>query len=172
MDRVLSSTVIALVLLPALSACADTPTDLALARTATAPFHHLSAEVAGEGMQFNPQPEPPAQVLVFQVSGDLFTRLSGRLGDASLSIRAHETIQRGSVFQVRQNWEVHPPDPIQPFEIELTGTINTANGRVVLNGSTTDGVRAHVLGFADLSDGGISMGGELMFNPQPEPPAR
>lgn len=128
---------------------------------------------ASVGVQFNPQPEPPAQILMFQVSGDLFTRLEGRTGDdASLSISAIETTRRGSVFAVRQSWEVHPPDPIEPFEVQLTGIINTANGRVVLNGSTTTGIPAHVRGTADFSGSGVSIGGELMFNPQPEPPAR
>lgn len=159
--------VLALILLPALSACADPPT-----APESAALDPAGMAVDGSvGVLFNPQPEPPAQVLAFQVSGDLLTRMSGLLGVASLSIRALETHRRGSVFEVRQTWEVHPPDPIEPFEIQLAGTINAANGSVELNGSTTDDVRAHVLGTADFSDTGISIGGELMFNPQPEPPA-
>jgi hypothetical protein len=42
----------------------------------------------------------------------------------------------------------------------------------VLNGSTAAGERVHVQGVVILGGAGISVGGELMFNPQPEPPAR
>jgi hypothetical protein len=59
--------------------------------------------------------------------------------------------------------------------VSMTGIINLATGRLVLNGevgSTTpdDGQPVHVRGQVVDGGGGISVGGEVMFNPQPEPP--
>ena len=55
--------------------------------------------------------------------------------------------------------------------VTLRGTINLVTGRLVLNGRTADGDIVHVSGgIADGGSGGISIGGDVMFNPQPEPP--
>lgn len=73
---------------------------------------------------------------------------------------------------MQQIWQVVPPEPVAPIPIQLSGIINWTSDQVVLNGATAGGVRAHVRGLATADAGVVSIGGELMFNPQPEPPAR
>ena len=64
-----------------------------------------------------------------------------------------------------------PPDPVQPLTIQLHGIINFTNGELVLNGVSALGQQVHVRGTVVLaSSGAMTAGGELMFNPQPEPP--
>lgn len=89
-----------------------------------------------------------------------------------------------------------PPDPVSPIIVELKGTFNLANGHIVLNGIAktievisppanerfqdwaiqppihflVNNTPAHVRG-QFMTEGGVNlMFGELMFNPQPEPP--
>ncbi len=53
----------------------------------------------------------------------------------------------------------------------LFGIIDLRTGALVLNGATADGGILHVQGDGSVSEGGaISVGGDVMFNPQPEPP--
>ena len=53
----------------------------------------------------------------------------------------------------------------------LFGIVDLANGNLVLNGATADGQIVHVRGEVVGGGGGtISVGGDVMFNPQPEPP--
>jgi hypothetical protein len=95
-------------------------------------------------------------------------------------------VQRGKTLHLEQVWTLHPPDPIhppepvEPVQIALSGILNLAKGSIVMNGDTdtggmeiSKGTKVHVRGqFTDAGGGAISVGGELMFNPQPEPPAR
>lgn len=129
---------------------------------------HLDATV-----QFNPQPEPPPQLFDFQMEGLLTGRLAGRLGEGgTVMVSTVEFMTRGGTVHLSQTWNVVPPDPIVPPEpIMLMGIADTSTGKLVLNGMTEDGVPVHVRGqIVPTGNGGVSIGGELMFNPQPEPP--
>lgn len=126
---------------------------------------------------FNPQPEPPGHVssfsdLVFDLDLEARSQPAGDLDDGSaVGIIIVGGRPVGQTIHVEMIWEILPPDPIEPITVNLTGIINTANGRLELNGETEDGVGAHVAGTAEftiVTDTRIS--GELMFNPQPEPP--
>lgn len=133
---------------------------------------------------FNPQPEPPPKVFEFEIVGDPYGNWTGRFPgfrEGSIQIQTMNSIQRGKTIHVVQTWMVVPPEPIfppepivppEPVHISSMGILNLANGKVVLNGMSDElGVNVHVRGESTtLSGGDISIGGELMFNPQPEPP--
>lgn len=122
--------------------------------------------------EFNPQPEPPARlVLPFEARGAIDSRMTGRVelpgGVGELLIVIVDSRPAGRVLHIEQVWEVHPPDPIQPFQVRLRGIVNGA--KVILNGSSPTGranVRAELAG--TTLEGDLSIVG---FNPQPEPPA-
>jgi|GEM_PF-636870 len=110
-------------------------------------------------------------VLPFEAQGTIDGRMSGSVrfsgGAAELSITVVDSRAVGDVLQVEQVWEIHPPDPIEPFELRLQGVVDRSG--VVLNGSAAAGP-AHVR--AELA--GTTLKGDLSivgFNPQPEPPA-
>jgi hypothetical protein len=66
---------------------------------------------------------------------------------------------------------VHPPEPVQPVVLDLRGMVDGVSGKMILDGTSTAGHKARVTAMATSSGGGISIGvGELMFNPQPDPP--
>ena len=121
---------------------------------------------------FNPQPEPPARlVLPFEARGAIDGRMTGRIelpgGVGDLLIVIVDSRPAGRVLHVDQLWEIHPPDPIEPFQVRLRGVLNRS--KVVLNGSSPAGqasVRAELDGTTLKGD--LSIVG---FNPQPEPPA-
>lgn len=144
---------------------------------------------------FNPQPEPPGRLFRFTAVGQPDGEWGGRFGDAalvsSLSVETHSYEAMGATVRLAQTWTlfppdpvippdpihppdpVFPPDPIAPLSITLGGILNLTTGELVLNGRTADGVPVHVRADVQLSSGGLSIpGGELMFNPQPEPPGR
>lgn len=155
-----------------LVACSD-------AAAPTAPGSHAAP---GATMNFNPQPEPPAHVFMLEAAGQLDGRWTGTFGSresgfvASLSVENISTEPLGEVVLLAQTWTFHPPDPIHPPDpvlpatVDLRGTLGT-NGRLVLNGTTDTGFQVHVQGNAIVTSGTASVGGEVMFNPQPEPPA-
>lgn len=130
---------------------------------------------------FNPQPEPPPKVYEFEIvgdpDGDWIGRFPGfdRIG---VKVQTLNSMRRGKTVQVEQTWTFVPPenifpqDEIEPVNISLKGILNLANNTVVLNGMSDElGVNVHVRGqLITLESGDISIGGELMFNPQPEPP--
>jgi hypothetical protein len=157
-------------LVPLAAACQDSAT-----LTAPGP---VDATGAAEP-QFNPQPEPPGQVLQFEAVGTLEREWVGVVRDAAGTERrlavVVETIQMdGQTVHLSQVWILHPPDPIippDPIRVALQGTLNLANGLLVLNGIIEDGLTtAHVRGEATVAEGSVRALGELMFNPQPEPP--
>lgn len=133
---------------------------------------------------FNPQPEPPPKVYEFEIFGDPDGDWTGDFSDfreERIRVITLSSIKQGNTIHVVQTWMIVPPEPIfppepivslEPVQISLNGIINVANGNVVLNGmSEALGVNVHVRGQAmTLESGNISIGGELMFNPQPEPP--
>lgn len=131
---------------------------------------------------FNPQPEPPAQIFAFETDGlpghDWEGRFESSEFAGGIMVENLSSKQRGKTLHVVQLWTLYPPDPVLPVRITLKGILNHASSKMVLNGTAApDGVlvknetKAHVRGeFAMTADGTISVGGELMFNPQPEPP--
>jgi hypothetical protein len=139
---------------------------------------------------FNPQPEPPPKVFEFEIVGDPSGDWTGNFSEfreGRIEVETLSSMMRGKTIRVVQTWIVVPPEPIfppepivppdpivppEPVQISLMGIINLANGKVVLNGLSDElGVNVHVRGHTmTLSSGDISIGGELMFNPQPEPP--
>lgn len=143
-----------------------------------------------DASHFNPQPEPPPKVFEFELVGDPsgdWTGLFPASREGRIEIETLSSMIRGKTIHVVQTWIVVPPEPIfppepivppdpivppEPVRISLKGMINVANGKVVLNGMSEElGVNVHVRGQATtLSSGDIFIGGELMFNPQPEPP--
>lgn len=143
-----------------------------------------------DASNFNPQPEPPPKVFEIQIVGDPSGDWAGLFPgyrEGRIEVETLSTTMRGKTVHAAQTWIVVPPEPIFPPEpivppdpivppepvlISLKGMINLANGRVVLNGMSDElGVNVHFRGLATtLSSGDISIGGELMFNPQPEPP--
>lgn len=139
---------------------------------------------------FNPQPEPPPKVFEIEIvgdpSGDWIGNFPG-FREGRIEVETMNTMMRGKTIHVVQTWMIVPPEPIFPPEpivppdpivppepvlISLKGIINVANGKVALNGMSEElGVNVHVRGSAmTLGSGDTSIGGELMFNPQPEPP--
>lgn len=139
---------------------------------------------------FNPQPEPPPKVYEFELVGDPDGNWRGDFPgfrEGHIQVQTRSSTMRGKTIHVIQTWMIVPPEPIFPPEpvvpqdpivppepvlVSLKGMINLANGKVVLNGMSDElGVNVHVRGeLMTLETGDISIGGELMFNPQPEPP--
>lgn len=147
----------------------------ACGQDATAPAGNPhEVELGSVAALFNPQPEPPAQIYDFMLDGTLL-RMEGRTleeGGGALAVTGLESRTEGTVLHLVQRWEVYPPDPISPVDFVVSGILNLETGLMVLNGRTEEGVPVHVIGTAELSSAGaLSIGGELMFNPQPEPPA-
>lgn len=139
---------------------------------AVAPEPIAPGPAAHSTVAFNPQPEPPARLTVaFDARGTVDGRMTGSVrlpdGVGELTIRTIETRTAGDVLHLEQTWEIHPPDPIEPFELRLHGTVDGTE--VILNGSGSAG-QAHVTAELD----GTTLMGDLSivgFNPQPEPPA-
>jgi hypothetical protein len=148
----------------------------------------LAAANAGF-LMFNPQPEPQGQIFAFEVAGTVDGEWVGRFTDSvtgavgTLVVETVAMTRQGQTLHLVQRWTlippdpifppdpVHPPDPVVPVTLE--GILNLADGILVLNGTVEEGGPAHVRGQAVFGEGGVvSVGGELMFNPQPEPPGQ
>lgn len=139
---------------------------------------------------FNPQPEPPPKVYEFEIAGNPDGDWTGDFPDfreGRIQVQTLSSFMRGNTVHVVQAWMLVPPEPIfppepivppdpivppEPIQISLNGIINLANGNVVLNGMSDElGVNVHVRGqLMTVGSGDFSIVGELMFNPQPEPP--
>jgi hypothetical protein len=125
---------------------------------------------------FGIEPEP-FHVFEFEAAGPIDGRWVGTLGDpaagpgGTLAAQAISTETLGTTVLLVQAWTLIPPDPIEPVTATLQGTLNLVTGKLVLNGRTADGDILRVQGQAvDDGSGGLSIGGDVMFNPQPEPP--
>jgi hypothetical protein len=149
----------------------------------TSPDTHSPA--ANLVAQFNPQPDPPGRQLGIQLAGRFETGFSGRyaegLRSGALTVETLSTAHRNGTVYLKQRWTIyppdpfnpvdpiHPPEPVRPVVMELQGSL--VGNRLVLLGSTAGG-RAQLQANVVTGSGGMSIGGELMFNPQPEPPGR
>jgi hypothetical protein len=76
-------------------------------------------------------------------------------------------VQRGETLRLRQRWSF---EGAALPAVQLDGILNLVTGRLVLNGRTGPGGAVHVHGMVAGSGGGLSIGGDVMFNPQPDPP--
>jgi hypothetical protein len=122
--------------------------------------------------QFNPQPEPPAsmRVLLYGPLHDLRGDYRADRDAGRVSARTLSSVRRGDRLYVTQQWTLHPPEPVRPMVVELTGVVDLASSTVLLTGRTAQGVGVTMRGEASFGGGGLSIGGDVMFNPQPDPP--
>jgi hypothetical protein len=134
-------------------------------------------------------------VLGFEAAGLVDGRWFGRVLDPAtgaagqLEVMTETAETRGETVHLVQTWVLIPPDPIippDPVRVALVGILNLASGELVLSLHPPDPIhppdpvhppdpisphRVHVRGTATTGEGGVvSVIGELMFNPQPEPP--
>lgn len=137
---------------------------------------------SGKELLFNPQPEPPARAFEFEAQvrtgGEWTGQFQNSYYKGRFLVETGSSVKRGRTVHLVQAWTfypepVHPPEPVipptpmRPVTVVLKGIHNTVAGILVLNGK-----QAHVNAkFTSGGSGAVSIGGELMFNPQPEPPA-
>jgi hypothetical protein len=161
-----------------LAACGD-PAGIAPPPEAAPVITAPGADATGT---FNPQPEPPRELFRFTIDNpelidDPNLRpWSGTYVDAAgreTPLRVDPllpAVRTGQTLHLSQNWTFGADGNALPA-VRVAGVANLRNGRVVLNGTTADGRVVHVHGWV-VRTGGVSvLGGELMFNPQPDPPA-
>lgn len=148
----------------------------------------------GNTAYFNPQPEPPARIFDFVARGRRGGRWFGQYYSSSkkgqLNVKTLSSKKRGRTVHLTQLWILHPPEPVHPVKsnhslktrtsvkIIFKGVLNSANGTIVLKGYVKKGernkkrVKVRMKGQFRLTGRGMILaGGQLMFNPQPEPPA-
>ena len=171
--RILAAAV-ALGTLGALAACDRAPT-APDARLAPSSRSAVRAQTPTEA--FNPQPDPPR---VARFDAVLFGIKTGGTfgvgaGLGSIDIQTVSVSRTGQAIHVVQEWSFLPPGPCippgpcrVPVRVRLEGLVNARNGLVDLNGVADDGTGVHVRG--TLQGGSDSAAGEVMFNPQPDPP--
>jgi hypothetical protein len=171
------SLIVRSLLLPAaavwLTGCADV----------TAPAASNAAVQASAEAMFNPQPDPPLELLYFVVDnpnllvdprGGEAGRLLDDLGrDAGqiMVIAIEPARADGQTLHLRLRWEFITDGTSLPAilpAVQVAGILNLSSGLLVLNGVADDGRRVHVRGKANGGPGALF--GELMFNPQPDPP--
>lgn len=152
-----------------LAACADLP---------TVPAGESAPAFSQSEVMFNPQPDPPHELMTFTIDNPNLIpderSWRGTLLDAAgqpvgsiLVIPVTPVVQDGQVLRLDQEWHLGG-DEGTLATLRVAGQLNLSSGRLVLNGADADGRRVHVQGW--MSSGGASIGGELMFNPQPDPP--
>ncbi len=131
-----------------------------------------TAPAAGEAPAFGVEPVP-FRVFDFDAAGRIDGRWVGRLTDGrTLMVDPLSSASMGMTIHLVQTWTLtNLPDDGMPVTATLSGIVNLATGRLVLNGAMAAGTPVHVRGdVTDTGGGTISIGGEFMFNPQPEPP--
>lgn len=143
----------------------------------SAPAPAAAMQAAVEVM-FNPQPDPPMEMLYFSIDnpnllidprgeiGRLHGVDGGDIGRIGL-VGALPPRIAGQVVHLEQQWEFITDGTSLPA-VKVAGILNMATGVLVLNGVASDGRRVHVRGGMDNSLG--SLLGQVMFNPQPDPP--
>ena len=153
-------------------ACDRTPTAPDALRPAAPSAQRVQAPTAS----FNPQPDPPRvfrfEAIIFGVKAGGTFGVGARQG--AIDIQPVSVDRAGQVLHVVQEWSFFappcfPPDPCRaPVHARLEGVVNLRSGLVDLNGVADDGTRLHVR--ATFDDGPNGAAGEVMFNPQPDPP--
>lgn len=162
-------------LLVFVAACdSDSPTLLAPGHAPDSPG------VIGE---FNPQPDPPKPQERYRYSIDnpelidnpdlrpWVGEIVGPHGDAlGLTVQTlRPPVDRGGILELDQVWRWMDGDVERA--VQVSGVLNLTNGQMVLNGGGPLVRGVHVRGSLIVLDGTTTLGGELMFNPQPDPPA-
>jgi hypothetical protein len=128
----------------------------------------------------NPQPDPPPEMLAFSIDDpDLLAAV--RPWEGSFSTRdgwwrgrlvvtqVLPAIREGVILRLFQQWEFLSADTTLPAVLPaacVEGILNLSSGRLVLNESQGTLGAVHVQGWL----GGGVLGGELLFNPEPDPP--
>jgi hypothetical protein len=142
----------------------------------------ITASGADATGMFNPQPEPPRELFRFTVDNpelidDPNLRpWTGAYLDAAgreVPLRVDHllpAVRTGQTLHLSQGWTFGTDGDALPA-VRVTGVADLHNGRVVLNGTAADGRIVHIQGWAVGTAGGGVLGGELMFNPQPDPPS-
>lgn len=156
---------------------------LALAACSDAPL----LEPEPLDIAFGIQPEP-FRTYPFEATGRIDGRWAGIIGDPAMGesgdvmVDTQSSTTLGATVHLVQTWvlippdpiyppdPIHPPDPVVPVVATMHGVINTETGLIVLNGRSAEGIVVHVRGETSTNGGVISVGGNVMFNPQPEPP--
>lgn len=90
-----------------------------------------------------------------------------------IAVRTISSLTFGATRYLVQSWTFDAAGDIGPVTVTLRGMVDLSAGGLVLSGVTADGVNVRVRGtIATGGLGGTSVGGDVMFNPQPEPPSR
>jgi len=154
--------------------CADT-------RDIVAPDVAARHSIAGGDRMFNPQPDPPKEIFRFlidtpelidnpELRGWTGTFVNGDGVDGVLLVNhLLPAVQRGGVLHLRQTWTFTIGDTTLPA-VQLDGILNLNSSHLVLNGRDVTGNIVQVHGMLTSAGGIGSIGGAVMFNPQPDPP--
>jgi hypothetical protein len=155
-----------------LAACMESP-------TSPVPGSTVASRAPEIGPMFNPQPDPPMEIRAFVLDDVLIDNPNlrpwmgswGRRdagGPLSVELLL-PAVQQGQTLRLSQSWEFGGEGVGLPA-VQLDGVLNLDSGRIVLNGLDGAGQPVHVQGWMTSSGGAYSIAGEVMFNPQPDPP--
>ncbi len=156
------------------SACVD-------GSAAIAPDAGYTLARAGGEVMSNPQPVPPRELFRFRIHTPesidnpnlrewtgRFSAADGREGLLAVA-NIRPAVQRGQTLHLRQRCILSVGGDRFPA-VQVDGTLNLRSGRLTLAGHNAAGARVQIRGqFTAGADGG-SIGGDVMFNPQPDPP--
>jgi hypothetical protein len=127
----------------------------------------------GPAGAFNPQPDIPYEVLSYSIDipGEIWwaERMIGTfddVADGSVNVVTSRADRRGATLHLSQTWTLQKGEVLRV--VDVAGVYNFQTGRLVLYGGG-----AHIRGFYSSTGGTGGFGilvGELMFNPQPDPP--
>jgi len=155
--------------------------------TAPTPIGALSLSTTPRAVAnatFDPQPDPPARYYPFampsflaQTAGRGAFTVCGAQG--TVDVRTVSSVRAGQVVQLTQTWSFAASpcrgavrgECVPASSATLTGSMNVLTGALVLDGVSDHGVRVHVTARAGGPTGPTGIAGEVMFNPQPDPPA-
>jgi hypothetical protein len=145
------------------------------------PDQPLLSAGSGAGVMFNPQPDPPREIRAFVLDDVLidtpnlrpWTGLWGGRDPESQFGVVIENLpapdQSGQTLRLIQRWDFGAEGAGLPA-VQVDGVLNLQSGRLVLNGRDGAGKPVHIQGWMTTSGGINSIAGEVMFNPQPDPP--
>jgi hypothetical protein len=154
------------------AACVEAPTSPAVGSV-------VASRAPEIGPMFNPQPDPPMEIREFVLEDVLidnpnlrpWTGSWGRRdagGPLSVELLL-PAVQQGQTLRLSQSWEFGGEGVGLPA-VQVDGVLNLQSGRLVLNGRDGAGKPVHIQGWMTASGGAYSIAGEVMFNPQPDPP--
>lgn len=153
-------------------ACSEAPGVLA-------PGQALPSAGSDADVTFNPQPDPPKELVSFSIDNPQLIDTpelrpwqgtydgDGRTAGVLTVEHLLPAVQRGETLHLRQRWSFG--DGVLPAA-QVDGVLNLSSGRLELSGRNGDGGTVLIQGWLTSSGGGSSLGGYVMFNPQPDPP--